>query len=410
MFFKNKIFLILSSLIMALYFTIQSLLVFDIVKYSQNLEYFNYVSFLLFLFCFYRFSINHIKNTLRTKLQLKEFEDIVDTAVLISKADNKGNITYVNDKFEEVSGWKLEEVIGKNHNIVNSGVQTKEFWSNMYKTVVKDKKIWNDIVTNKTKNGELYYVDTYIRANFTSKGKLLGFISIRQNLTEIYSTVKELDMKNTYLEHAAKILRHDMHSGINTYIPRGLSSLERRLSPEIIQSLKIESPLRMIKEGLKHTQKVYKGVYEFTNLVKSDVVLTKTECDIKKILNEYLISTSYKSNVYLDDNLPTIEVNESLICTSIDNLIRNGLKYNDSDNKLVKIYSEGDYICVEDNGRGIDQQEFDELSKPYIRKEGQIETGTGLGLNICKSIIEEHNFTISVEKLSPGTKLKIKIK
>ena len=39
----------------------------------------------------------------------------------------------------------------------------------------------------------------------------------------------EIEKKNTYLEHAAKILRHDMHSGINTYMPRGLSSLERRL-------------------------------------------------------------------------------------------------------------------------------------------------------------------------------------
>jgi K+-sensing histidine kinase KdpD len=127
-------------------------------------------------------------------------------------------------------------------------------------------------------------------------------------------------------------------------------------------------------------------------------------------MDDYLTSTAYKSQVYLDDNLPTIHVNESLMCTSIDNLIRNGLKYNDSKSKIVKIYSEGDYICIEDNGRGINQKEFDELSKPYVRKEGQKETGTGLGLNICKAILKEHGFDITAEKLEQGTKLKIKIK
>jgi signal transduction histidine kinase len=227
---------------------------------------------------------------------------------------------------------------------------------------------------------------------------------------EIGDQLNEINKKNSYLEHAARIIRHDMHSGINTYMPRGLSSLERRLSSEDITSLKIESPIRMIKEGLKHSQKVYKGVYEFTNLVKTDVVLTKTECSIQKIMDDYLTSTAYKSQVHLDDNLPTIEVNESLMCTSIDNLIRNGLKYNDSKSKVVKIYSEDGYICIEDNGRGIDQKDFDELSKPYVRKEGQKETGTGLGLNICKAILKEHGFDITAEKLEQGTKLRIKIK
>ena len=65
----------------------------------------------------------------------------------------------------------------------------------------------------------------------------------------------------------------------------------------------------MIKEGLKHTQKVYKGVFEFTNLVKQNAVLTKSECSIKTILDDYLSSTSYGSQVILDDSLPIINVN-----------------------------------------------------------------------------------------------------
>lgn len=469
--------------------------------------------------------------------ELKEIERFVDSATLVSKADKAGRITYVNQKFTDISGWTLDEALGKDHNVVNSGKHSSDFWKDMYMTTIGDRKIWNKIVTNKAKDGKLYYVDTYIKAEFESDGSLKGFTSIRQDVTSlkrveneirnrmnainksnaviefdlegkimyansmfceiteyeeseivgcyhkmfvgeeflfsnsrskeykdfwnklksgefitgeferttkhgkkiwlqasynpiidesgnVYKIMKiatditkrieqseEIEQKNTYLEHAAKILRHDMHSGINTYIPRGISSLERRLTEEDIKRLKIEAPLKMIKEGLKHTQKVYKGVYEFTNLVKKDIVLSKSEFDIKAILGDYLGSTSYKSQVMLDDSLPTLEVNESLFCTSIDNLIRNGLKYNDSDTKMVKIYFEEDSIYVVDNGRGMTQEDFTYLSKPYVRKKDQKESGTGLGLNICIAILKEHGFSITAEKLAEGgTKLKIKIR
>jgi hypothetical protein len=201
-----------------------------------------------------------------------------------------------------------------------------------------------------------------------------------------------------------------MHSGINTYMPRGISSLERRLTPEIIKDLKIESPLKMIKEGLQHTQKVYKGVYEFTNLVKKDAELNKETHNLTQILTDYLSNTSYTSQVAIDQ-LPTIDVNQALFCTAIDNLVRNGLKYNDSETKVVAISMEDEeHIAIQDNGRGMTQSDFDHLSQPYTRREGQKETGTGLGLNICVAILNEHGFKVTCEKNEVGTKIKIKIK
>jgi PAS domain S-box-containing protein len=488
------------------------------------------VNFAEMLSSLYSFSYS-VQEGNKLKNELSEFEHFVDSSVLVSKADKRGKITYVNKKFEEVSGWSLEECIGKDHNIVNSEIHDKKFWTNMYK-VVKSGKIWNDLVINKNKDGKLYWVDTYIKADFDS-GKVKGYTSIRQDVTELkkkeveihnrmtainksnaviefdlegnvifandlfletmgyssndevignhhrifvdkeyskseeyllfweklknglsfsgeiirnkkdgslvylqatynpivgvdgkvyrvmkistditssYEQKREIEKKNTYLEHAAKILRHDMHSGINTYIPRGISSLERRLKPEDIATLKLEAPLKMLKEGLKHTQKVYKGVYEFTNLVKEDVVLTKEHLNLKDILVSYLSSTAYSSQVAIDW-LPTIDVNEPLFCTAIDNLIRNGLKYNDSDSKMVAIYMDDEnYLSLQDNGRGMSQEEFEHLSQPYHRKEGQKESGSGLGLNICIAILQEHGFTIKCEKNEVGTKLTIKIK
>jgi len=69
-----------------------------------------------------------------------------------------------------------------------------------------------------------------------------------------------------------------------------------------------------------------------------------------------------------------------------------------------------DTLVVQDNGRGMSQSEFTELSKPYTRKKDQKESGSGLGLNICIAILKEHGFEIIAEKTNPGTKLKIKIK
>ena len=225
----------------------------------------------------------------------------------------------------------------------------------------------------------------------------------------------DLKKKNIYLEHAAKIIRHDMHSGINTYLPRGIKSLKRRLHEDQIKEMKISSPLKLIEDGLHHAQKVYSGVYEFTNLVKANAQMVKKECDIREILDDYLRLTAYKNQVLLHSNLPTgLEVNEPLFCTAIDNLIRNGLKYNDSPTKWVKIYHDGNYadgafIVIEDNGRGLTNEEFKVLSEPYARKEGQKETGTGLGLNICVEILKEHGFLVSAERTQEGTKIKIEI-
>ena len=513
---------------MSVFFVIKTSVLLEIQESTRITRGIEYVCFLLFIPLF--ILIVREINNVQTK-KLNDTDKFIDKAAIISVTDRKGKITYVNEKFEKVSGWKLEEVIGKDHSIVNSGTQPDGYWGEMYETVLKG-EIWNDVVTNKAKDGSLYYVDTYIRARFGTDGRLDGFSSIRQDITELkkkeldirnrmnainqsnaviefdlsgnivyanqnfcdsmgyslkelkgkhhsifvtenysksdeykefwnklkngdfiseqfsrikkngeeiwlqatYNPIfdnngqvvrvmkiavditdkvlqsKEIERKNTYLEHAAKILRHDMHSGINTYIPRGVNSLERRLTQEDITNLKIEAPLKMIKEGLKHSQKVYKGVYEFTNLVKKDVVLNKEECNIKDILKDYLSSTAYISQVILDDNLPTIEVNEALFCTAVDNLIRNGLKYNDSETKFVKIYSKGDSVYIQDNGRGITQEDFNHLSKPYTRKEGQKESGTGLGLNICVAILEEHGFDITCEKNEIGTKMKIKLK
>ena len=235
---------------------------------------------------------------------------------------------------------------------------------------------------------------------------LLQRKTIKVQDVELENQFIDISRKNTYLEHAAKIIRHDIHSGINTYIPRGITSLEKRLTPDDVKNLKLELPLKMIKDGLNHTQRVYKSVYEFTNLVKHNVVLEKKEVNLKDVLVNYLSNTSYSSQVVIQD-LVNIKVNEVLFCNAIDNLIRNGLKYNNSIDKEVLIFIEDNQLVIEDNGIGFSQEQLDDFLKTNKRKK---DNETGLGLSICLAILNEHGFKLTCEKINTGTKMKIKIK
>ena len=420
---RIKITLTIAAILMIAYMCVKIAVLAGLRESTETtrwVEFFGVILYIPISILLIKDFINSTKNSIskesvdkliRLENELTNRMTAINKSNAVIEFDLEGNIVFANDLFIKTMGYlSQDDIIGKHHRIfVEDEYEKSEdyclFWEKLRSGV-----LFSGEIVRVKKDGSLVYLQATYNPIFDTDGKIYRVMKIAIDITDKVLQSQEIERKNTYLEHAAKILRHDMHSGINTYIPRGVNSLERRLTQEDIVKLKIEAPLKMIKEGLKHSQKVYKGVYEFTNLVKKDVVLNKDECNIKDILKDYLSSTAYLSQVILDDNLPTIEVNEALFCTAVDNLIRNGLKYNDSDTKFVEISYDEDSIYIQDNGRGITQEDFNYLSKPYTRKEGQKESGTGLGLNICVAILEEHGFKITCEKNETGTKMKIKFK
>lgn len=407
---NSKISLGVSLVIMMTFFVVQTCIVFGLCEPTLFLAKFGWGCVVFFMPPFFKV-VSEFINNIRIKednidLQLKA----IDKSNLVVMLDMDGYILQANEKFCSTMGCKEKELRNQPHRkmVKPDYAKSREYV-----------EFWESLKRGESVSGEFERVakdgtSRWLFGNYTpiqnTKGQYDKILKIATDITSQHESEEIVNQKNSYLEHAAKILRHDMHSGINTYMPRGLSSLKRRLSEDQIKELRIGSPLKMLEEGLRHTQKVYSGVKEFTNLVKEDVQLDKQHHNIKEILDNYLSSTSYVKQVAID-RLVTIDVNEPLFCTAIDNLIRNGLKYNDSPTKMVAIYMDNDStLCIEDNGRGMSQEEFVELSKPYTRKENQKEGGSGLGLNICIAILKEHGFDIRVEKVNPGTKIKIKIK
>ena len=296
----------------------------------------------------------------------------------------------------EVIQAKEESIntLGKEKEIIDLKVETKEL----------------EVETGELKRDTEKLQSYLIGAGITISLMFLGIMVLFQRKTikvqdkEIQRQLDDINRKNTYLEYAARIIRHDMHSGINTYIPRGLSSLQKRINTEKADELKIGPSLKMISEGLAHTQKVYKGVYEFTNLVKVKVDFKKEKIDVKSALEDYFANTSYSSQVTVED-IGEMEVNKQLFCTAIDNLVRNGIKYNSNKNKMVHVSKENNNIVIKDNGTGLSKKQFNEI----IKKGVDIESETGLGLSITKAIVEEHGFSIDCDLIDEGTQITITI-
>ena len=122
---------------------------------------------------------------------LKQYEAITNKSSIISKTDTRGIITYVNEKFCQISGYKESELIGKPHNIVRHPDMPSSAFKELWQTI-QNKQTFQGVVKNRAKNGDPYYVKTTIQPIFNAKGEIEEYISLRHDITEIMSDKKQL--------------------------------------------------------------------------------------------------------------------------------------------------------------------------------------------------------------------------
>ena len=127
-----------------------------------------------------------------SKQLLEQYKNTVDRSSIVSKADFKGNITYVNEAFCKISGYKEEELIGKPHNIVRHPDMDSSVFKEMWHTIKDLKQPWSGIVKNRKKDGNFYWVQTIINPILDENGNILEFIGIRTDITEIEKTKEYL--------------------------------------------------------------------------------------------------------------------------------------------------------------------------------------------------------------------------
>jgi PAS domain S-box-containing protein len=128
----------------------------------------------------------------KNALLLKQYENITNISSIISKSDPKGVITFVNDKFCQISGYSKEELVGKPHNIIRHPDMPKSAFRDLWKTIKDEKKTWQGIVKNRAKNGDTYYVKTAVQPILNARGEVEEYISLRHDITAIMSDKKQL--------------------------------------------------------------------------------------------------------------------------------------------------------------------------------------------------------------------------
>ncbi|WP_419280848.1 EAL domain-containing protein [Aliarcobacter butzleri] len=184
-----------------------------------NTEYLLLLLILLFLI-FFILKLKEFKKLKKENHILKQYNEATKDSNIISTSDLKGNITYVNDKFCEVSLYAYEEVIGKPHSIVR-GEEDDEIFQQLWETI-KNKKVWYGVLKNRKKNGEFYWVNINIRPILNEKDEIIEYVAIRHEITDLVLKTEELK-RNLRLDSLTNIgnrykLIEDVSKSVNPCI------------------------------------------------------------------------------------------------------------------------------------------------------------------------------------------------
>ncbi len=116
---------------------------------------------------------------------LQQYKDTIDSSTIVSKTNASGVITYANDAFCKISGYSIDELIGKSHNILRQQKTPKSLFKNLWSTIKRGER-WYGEFENRNKNGSSYWVQATISPIYNKNGELVEYIAIRNDITNLY--------------------------------------------------------------------------------------------------------------------------------------------------------------------------------------------------------------------------------
>jgi PAS domain S-box-containing protein len=369
-----------------------------------------------------------IRERIKAEESLKILASVVEqatTAVIITDLD--GNIEYVNSVFEKTTGYKKDEVIGKNPRILKSGKHNDYFYKKLWKTI-KNGKVWHKNIINKKKDGTLYTEEITIFPIFDNSGKIFKFAADFKDIT------KEQDLENQIrqiqkLEAIGNLtagIAHDFNN-ILTSILGYADLLERdfKNNKKDIEKIKIikksgEKAKNLVAQLLAYSRKqVIKLEITDINSIINSLKPMLSRIISEDIALEYNLKNSI-SKIYADKSqLEQILMN--LVVNSYDALRETNKKnkriiietdeaYLDNKYTLTHLGSKkGKYIVfkISDNGIGMSEDIKRKAFEPFFTTK-DVGKGTGLGLSTVYGIIKQNkgNIYLYSEK-GKGTTIKI---
>ena len=325
----------------------------------------------------------------RINNELYHYKKALDRSALLSVTDLKGILLDVNQKFCEISKFSADELIGKNHNIVNSGYHPAVFFQRLYSTA-RQGKVWRGEICNRAKNGNLFWVDISVVPVMNEDNVPERFMAIAYPITdrkaaEIKSEKVQQELM-TFMYKAS----HNLRGPVATM--SGLLSVARN-------EVKEESSLNyidLLNERIKHLEFTLGELIDITKIKQEELVIDKISFQslLSEVLDEFTDEIEeYRIKVETQVECPPeFRCDPKLVKSLFYYLIDNSIKFRNNEQPFISIIvrnqPDGDVlISISDNGPGIDESIRSRIYEMYFRGSDK-STGSGLGLYIVSSIID----------------------
>ena len=316
-----------------------------------------------------------------------------------------GKITDVNNSTEKVTGYTRDEVIGTDFSdyFTEPGKAREGYQQVFQEGFVRDYEL-----KLKHKNGNITPVLYNASVYHDYDGKVIGVFAAARDITErkkaeemLKLNINELARSNAELEQFAYVSSHDLQEPLRM-IGSYLQLLERRYQGQLDD--KADKYIHFAVDGAARMQYLINDLLEFSRVTTRAKELEIT--DVESIYNQVLINleVSIKENnvVITHDPLPKVMADDTQLSQVFQNLISNAIKFRGNDDPKINIVvnrkSDQWLFSVQDNGIGIDSKHKDRIFEVFKRLHKRRDyPGTGIGLSICKKIIERHGGDIWVE-------------